>query len=82
MIYYGPGYCDAGYYAGWDNVGTKSQEACNGVCLSEQECTYAAWWPNITCSRYNQTTCTLNSNAYHVTYSKQSMEFLESYYFI
>ena len=79
MIHFGVGYCDSGYYAGWDGHGTESQEACNKLCLEESQCTYAAWWSgtnSATCSRYNGKTCSLTCNKPctkpHVTYWKQS----------
>ena len=80
MIHFGVGYCDSGYYAGWDGKGTESQEACNKLCLEESQCTYAAWWfetkEKATCSRYNGKTCSLTCNQPctkpHVTYWKQS----------
>ena len=80
MIHFGIGYCDSGYYAGWDGKGTESQEACNKLCLEESQCTYAAWWSGTngkaTCSRYNGKTCSLTCNQPctnpHVTYWKRS----------
>jgi hypothetical protein len=72
MKYLGSGFCTSGYYAGWDSKGIESSEACNQVCLSEQQCTYAAFKAGKTCSRYNGDSCTLNSDANYITYAKQS----------
>ena len=69
MVSYGEGFCDEGYYAGWDGKGVNSQEECNLVCSEEPECTYAAFfgngansWPKPgpnSCSRYKGTSCNL-----------------------
>jgi len=72
MTHLGVGYCTSGFYAGWDGKGIDSQEACNQVCLTEQQCTYAAFFAGETCSRYNGNSCTLNSDTTHTTYAKQS----------
>ena len=72
----GNGYCNAGFYAGHDNKGTANQDACNLLCLSEKECTFAAYngGKRKTCSRYNGKSCILytsdaDSRA-HTTYYK------------
>jgi len=70
MTHLGQGYCNEGYYAGWDNQGIASQEACNDVCLNDENCKFAAWNPGYTCSRYKDTTCNLNNDVNHVTYAK------------
>ena len=80
MVYFGTGYCDQGYYAGWNDfggIGKESREACNAVCLSEAQCTYAAWNPTYTCSRYNVKTCNLDPTInqdffYHEIFKKQT----------
>jgi len=72
MTHLGVGYCTSGYYAGWDGQGIDSQESCNQVCLTEQQCTYAAFFAGQTCSRYNGNSCTLNSDKNHITYAKRS----------
>jgi len=64
MVSYGDGFCDEGYYAGWDGKGINSQEECNDLCLDEPECTYASFfplkdWTTNTCSRYNGQSCNL-----------------------
>ena len=65
MVSYGDGFCDEGYYAGWDGKGIESQEKCNDLCLDEPECTYASFFPikdgknGNTCSRYNGQSCNL-----------------------
>jgi len=70
MVSYGNGFCDEGYYAGWDGKGINSQEECNDLCLDEPECTYASFFPikdwtrdghlnGNTCSRYNGQSCNL-----------------------
>ena len=75
MSHLGTGICDNGYYRGWDGKGIESQEACNAVCLSEAQCTYAAWYNGKTCSRYQGKTCNIQSGSsdwdMHVTYTKQ-----------
>ena len=72
MESYGQGFCDEGYYAGWDGKGIGSQASCNAVCLDESECTYAAYNAGQTCSRYNGETCNLNGVQSHFTYKKTS----------
>jgi len=61
----GKGYCNAGYYAGWDKKGIKTQEACNKVCLDDPKCTFAAWKKDATCSRYKNATCVLTKRHHH-----------------
>ena len=70
MERFGQGYCKSGFYAGWDGKGLESQDACNKVCLEEPECTYAAWWESVTCSRYNEVDCELNGYENHFTFQK------------
>ena len=70
MEFLGQGYCDAGYYAGWDDKGLDSQDACNTVCLEESQCTFAAWAAGLTCSRYSGSSCILNDDTAHVTFRK------------
>ena len=70
MERFGQGYCKSGFYAGWDGKGLESQDACNRVCLEEPECTYAAWWESVTCSRYNEVDCELNGYENHFTFKK------------
>ena len=70
MERFGQGHCESGYYAGWDDKGLDSQDACNYVCLEEPECTYAAWYGGQTCSRYNEVDCKLKEDANHVTFKK------------
>jgi len=72
MTFKGNGFCTSGYYAGWDGKGIGSQESCNQVCLTEPQCTYAAFYAGRTCSRYRGDSCTLNSDSDHITYAKQS----------
>ena len=61
MVHLGTGHCDAtGYYAGWDSKGLESSRACKALCLSEEQCTYAAWYHGKTCSRYNGKECNLD----------------------
>ena len=57
MTNLGSGFCYNGYYAGWNDKGKNSLEACHDVCLSEPQCTYAAWKNGATCSRYYGVTC-------------------------
>ena len=70
----GDGFCQNGYYMGWDGKGVDSQDACNAVCLSEPPCKFAAWFPKKTCSRYNEEACHLNNDKNHVTYAKKSSD--------
>ena len=57
MTNLGTGFCDEGYYAGWDDKGKDTLEACHDVCLSDPRCTHAAWKNGATCLRYNGVTC-------------------------
>ena len=74
----GIGHCDwLWLYADWDGKGTANQDACNQLCLSEEQCTFASYFNDgqkQTCSRYNGTSCvTDTSNDYikaHTTYYK------------
>ena len=71
----GNGFCVDGYYKGWttgNNDGIDSQKSCNEACLSDDQCKFAAWYPNNTCSRYNVAICVLNDNKNHITYKKRS----------
>ena len=64
----GNGYCKSGYYAGWDGQGTANQEACNMLCLSEKQCTFAAYLNDgqkQTCSRYKGKSCILDTSSEH-----------------
>ena len=63
MVHLGIGHCDAGYYAGWDDKGLESRKACEALCLSEEQCTYAAWQHGKTCSRYYGEACNLDRTA-------------------
>ena len=68
MEYFGIGYCDNGYYAGWDGLGIESEQDCMNLCLSEVQCKYAAYFNNVTkktCSRYNQESCNLDTSTAH-----------------
>ena len=60
MVPLGDGYCEKGYYAGWDKKAVMRQEDCNMLCLNDPECAYAAFLDKWTCSRYNGETCNLN----------------------
>ena len=74
MVHFATGHCDAGYYAGWDKKGLETRESCDAVCLSEAQCTYAAWQLGYTCSRFNKKECNLNPSdegfEKHVTFKK------------
>ena len=68
---YGQGYCVNGFYAGWDGMGHKSEEECKNLCLEEEQCTFAAYYPGggwenggytTSCSRYNEATCPLDKS--------------------
>ena len=71
MYYLGTGHCTNGYYAGWDNKGIDSLEACMQVCSSDARCKFAAYVNRRTCSRYGDADCTLNDDTVHKTYAKQ-----------
>ena len=83
MTGYGVGYCDRGYYAGWDGLGSDSEEECKNLCLAEKQCMFAAYYEGTipisngqsrTCSRYNEATCNLlmsrSIEQEHVTFKK------------
>ena len=62
----GNGVCNSGYYAGWDDKGTANQDACNLLCLSEKQCTFAAYFDDghrKTCSRYKDEICILDASS-------------------
>ena len=80
---YGSGYCDNGYYAGWDGQGDNNTKDCKNLCLQDYRCQYAAYYsgPEIiangrkkTCSRYNEASCKLlvstNFQRRHKTFKK------------
>ena len=87
MAKFGIGYCNAGFYAGWDDASTftidnkvysgkPSYEACKALCLSESQCTYASSIPGVTCSRYSGETCKFTDTHAprffdHVTFKKE-----------
>ena len=69
----GTGYCVDGFYKGRSKGnydGIDSQKSCNDACLADDQCKFAAWRPNHTCSRYNVAICVLNGNTNHITYRK------------
>ena len=70
----GKGYCKNGYYKGWDGKGIISQDACIKVCLSEQSCTYAAFYEGKTCSRYYEQSCVLNDDKNHFTFKRKEFK--------
>lgn len=80
MEYRGIGFCDDGYYAGWDGKGEASVQDCKNLCMSEDQCTFAAYF-NIgdrrTCSRYNKDTCNLDTTSLnaknHTTFAKTGL---------
>ena len=59
MIGFGQGHCNADYLRGWDGKGTASQDACNQVCENEEDCTFAAFLKDTSCSRFKGTECVL-----------------------
>ena len=76
----GNGYCTSGYYAGWDSKGTANQDACNLLCLSERQCTFAAYLGSgqsggKTCNRFKDKRCILDTSDFfkraHTTYYKE-----------
>ena len=73
----GNGHCKSGYLAGWDGKGTANQDACNQLCLSEKQCTFAAYVNDArgkSCSRYKGKNCILDTSSdhkkAHITYYK------------
>ena len=76
---YGQGYCENGYYKGWDGLGDGSAEECKMLCLKEPTCQFAAYYRESngqerTCSRYNEPSCKLlvstNKQRGHTTFRK------------
>ena len=67
----GYGFCDTGYYDGW-NASIANEADCNAKCLEEEECEFVALSDGYTCSRYNSGAdgCTLNGDTNHVPYAK------------
>ena len=63
MEYVGDGVCDSGYYAGWDGVGAFTLDSCKAVCLADPRCTFIAFYPSMTCSRYEGESCSIMSGA-------------------
>ena len=64
----GNGHCKSGYLAGWDGKGTANQDACNQLCLSEKQCTFAAYVDDAkgkSCSRYKGKSCILDTSSVH-----------------
>ena len=62
MVNYGKHFCKnptSSYYAGWDGLGIKNEEACEELCKKDKQCTYAASKPGHTCSRYKGGSCEL-----------------------
>ena len=72
------GICDNGYYAGWDGIGTSTLDTCKAVCLADSRCTFIAYYPEKTCSRYQGETCGIMSGAenydMHTVYKKERQE--------
>jgi len=65
----GNGHCNAGYYAGWDGKGTANQDACNLLCLSEKQCTFASYVNDVkgvSCSRYKGKSCIMDTSSEHI----------------
>ena len=52
MTYLRLGSCSRGYYDGYSNA--KKSRARKALCLSESKCKFAAFKPDITCSRYDE----------------------------
>ena len=62
MTSHGQGHCKKNainYFAGWDDKGIDSQESCNKVCEDEENCTFASFWKDASCSRYGGSDCGL-----------------------
>ena len=84
MTYLGIGFCDAGFYAGWDGQGEANIEDCKDQCMKETNCTFMAYLNNgikKTCSRYNKETCNLDALSYkdaknHRAYAKTGLSVL------
>jgi len=78
---HGQGLCTAGYYGGWDGKGLLNDHECKSVCLSEPQCTYAAFYKDRTgrgtCSRYQNSTCsltTVNEGSNYYTFKKVEVD--------
>ena len=83
MQYYGQGYCNNDFYAGWDGHGDNSVEDCKNLCLKDSQCLFTAYYSGTeiirngrtkTCSRYKGGSCHLLTSTSHarghVTFSK------------
>ena len=88
MVYFGVGHCDRGYYAGWDGLGTASEEDCQNLCMLDAQCKYAAYMnlvDQMTCSRYNTDICNLDTSytvgEAHKTFEKKGL-FLKNIYML
>ena len=68
----GQGHCTVEYLAGWDGKGIDSQEACNKVCETENDCTFAAFKKDASCSRYKGKSCKLQYHADYFTFQKRT----------
>ena len=69
-----PGHCTAEYYAGWDGI--KDLQLCLNQCLSEEQCEYASFYAQHSCSRYKKggkcqlNTTQFNASELYTTYQK------------
>lgn len=49
----GSGYCNSGYYDGWNAADAVNLETCKAKCLKEPKCMFISLLPGKTCSRYD-----------------------------
>ena len=91
MTYLGIGFCDAGFYAGWDGQGESNVEDCKDQCMKETNCRFIAYMNILdkkTCARYNKETCNLDSTTVkynakdHRAYAKTGLSVLITYLLI
>jgi len=71
----GTGYCDTGYYAGWNSADATSVDVCANKCNAEPQCMAFSLYQGKTCSRYNSDVCRLLSDRKdaneHISYVKE-----------
>eukprot|EP00931_Biecheleriopsis_adriatica_P085975 TRINITY_DN60718_c0_g1_i1.p1 TRINITY_DN60718_c0_g1~~TRINITY_DN60718_c0_g1_i1.p1 ORF type:complete len:578 (-),score=107.98 TRINITY_DN60718_c0_g1_i1:10-1743(-) len=51
----GQGFCNKGYYAGWNASEALDAETCQRACSSESQCVFTSLKVGLTCSRYDAT---------------------------
>ena len=69
--WWGTGYCNQGYYAGWESNHYKdSLDNCKHACAMETRCKYISYQPGRTCSRYDATSCATHVDSASTSYKK------------